>query len=176
MSSPFPRSLVIREWLWKKTQIEKNIYIYMDWLNWLMSQYRKTNMAKFFFKAHSPVVEMNLFWKKDCIAVVEICWNFRNSFSARACTCEVFFATRKSNCTWTESDWFWRLFHLWRAFHESPHIRQICTSDCARAHNKQPLNWIRLIQAGKIHRCFVDLKRYFSLSKLIQSLFNCFFS
>ena len=29
-----------------------------------MSQYRKTNVAEFFLKAHSPVVEMNLLWKK----------------------------------------------------------------------------------------------------------------
>ena len=28
-----------------------------------MSQYRKTIVAEFFFKAHSPVVEMILFWK-----------------------------------------------------------------------------------------------------------------
>ena len=32
-------------------------------LNWLMSQYRKTIVAEFFFKIHSPVLEMILFWK-----------------------------------------------------------------------------------------------------------------
>ena len=31
-------------------------------LNWLMSQYRKTIVAEFFFKAHSPVVETIPFW------------------------------------------------------------------------------------------------------------------
>ena len=30
MPSPFPCSPVIREWLWKKTQIEKNIYLSVD--------------------------------------------------------------------------------------------------------------------------------------------------
>ena len=32
-------------------------------LNWLMSQYRKTIVVEFFFKAHSAVVEMILFSK-----------------------------------------------------------------------------------------------------------------
>ena len=33
-------------------------------LNWLMSQYRKTIVAEFFFyKTHSPVLEMIFFWK-----------------------------------------------------------------------------------------------------------------
>ena len=39
-------------------------------------------------------------------------------------------------------------------------------------HNKQTLNWTRLIQVGKIYSCFVDLKHYFPQSKLIQSLFK----
>ena len=80
-------------------------------LNRLLSQHRKSIVAEFFFKAHSPVVEMILF-SKDSIAVAEICWNFLNSFSARACTCELFFATQNSNYTWTKRDRFWRLFHL----------------------------------------------------------------
>ena len=42
--------------------------------------------------------------------------------------------------------------------------------------SKQPLNWIRLIQVGKIQSCFVDFKLYFSLSKLIQSLFKSVFT
>ena len=93
-------------------------------LNRLLSQHRKAIVAEFFFKAHSPVVEMILFWK-DSIAVPEICWNFLNSFSARACTCELFFATRNSNYTWTKCD------RLWRSFYESPRIRQLSyqTSD-----------------------------------------------
>ena len=32
-------------------------------LNWLMSQYRKTIETEFFLKAHSPLLEMILFWK-----------------------------------------------------------------------------------------------------------------
>ena len=38
--------------------------------------------------------------------------------------------------------------------------------------SKQPLNWIRLIQVGYIQDCFVDLKLYFFVSKLIQSLYK----
>ena len=121
-----------------------------------------------------------LFLEIDSIVIVKNCWNFRRSFSARACTCEHFFATRKSNYTWTARDRFWRFFHLWRSIHESPMsgIRRsdmhIQTSDCEQ-HNKQTLNWIRLIQVGKMQSCFAGLKRYFSLSKLIQSLFKSVF-
>ena len=32
-------------------------------LSWLMSQYGKTIVEEFFFKAHSPLLEMILFWK-----------------------------------------------------------------------------------------------------------------
>ena len=38
--------------------------------------------------------------------------------------------------------------------------------------SKQPLNWIRLIQVGYIQDCFVDLKLYFFVSKLVQSLYK----
>ena len=41
--------------------------------------------------------------------------------------------------------------------------------------SKQFLNWIRLIQVGNIQGCFADLKLYFSLSKLIESLFKSVF-
>ena len=89
-------------------------------LNWLMSQYRKTVVAEFFFKTNSPVLEMVLFLEIKSIAVAKICWYFRNIFSTRACTYKLIFATRSTNYTWTERDRFWRLFHLWRSFHESP--------------------------------------------------------
>ena len=46
---------------------------------------------------------------------------------------------------------------------------------CKNIASKQPLNWIRLIQVGNIQGCFVDFKLYFSLSKLIQSLFKSVF-
>ena len=58
-------------------------------------------------------------YRKRIEAVAKICWSFRKSFSARACTCELFFAIRKSNYTWAERDRFWPLFHLWQSFHES---------------------------------------------------------
>ena len=56
-----------------------------------MSQYRKTIVVEFFCKAHSVVLEMILFSKKtpsQLLKLAEICWNFQNSFSVRACTCE----------------------------------------------------------------------------------------
>ena len=42
--------------------------------------------------------------------------------------------------------------------------------------SKKPSNWIILLQVGNIQGCFLDLKLYFSLSKLIQSLFKSVFS
>ena len=47
---------------------------------------------------------------------------------------------------------------------------------CKNITSKQSLNWIRQILVGNIQSCFVDLKLYLSLSKLIQSLFKCLFS
>ena len=41
--------------------------------------------------------------------------------------------------------------------------------------SQQFLNRIRLIQVRNIQGCFVDLKLYFSVSKLIQSLFKSVF-
>ena len=46
---------------------------------------------------------------------------------------------------------------------------------CKNITSQQFLNWIRLIQVGNILGCFVDLKLYFSLLKLIQSLFKSVF-
>ena len=46
---------------------------------------------------------------------------------------------------------------------------------CKNITSQQFLNRIRLIQVGNIQGCFVDLKLYFSLSKLIQSLFKSVF-
>ena len=46
---------------------------------------------------------------------------------------------------------------------------------CKNITSKQPLNWIRLIQVGNIQDCFVDFRLYFSLLKLIQSLFKSVF-
>ena len=67
--------------------------------------------------------------------------------------------------TWAEGDRFWPLFHLWWPFYSSL-ISYVNRS----THNKQPLNLIKLIQVGKIRGCFVDLKCFISISKLIQSL------
>ena len=46
---------------------------------------------------------------------------------------------------------------------------------CKNITSKQSLNWIRLILVGNIQTCFVDLKLYLYLSKLIQSLFKSVF-
>ena len=43
---------------------------------------------------------------------------------------------------------------------------------CKNITSQQFLNWIRLIQVRNMQGCLADLKLYFSLSKLIQSLFK----
>ena len=47
---------------------------------------------------------------------------------------------------------------------------------CTNITSQQFLNWIRLIQVGNIQGRFVDLKLYFSHSKLVQSLFKSVFT
>ena len=37
--------------------------------------------------------------------------------------------------------------------------------------SKQPLNWIRLFKVGNMLGCFIDLKLYFSVSKLVSVQF-----
>ena len=49
---------------------EKAISIFKV-LNWLMLQYRKTIVAAFLLKSHSPVLEMILFLERDFIAVLK---------------------------------------------------------------------------------------------------------
>ena len=81
---------------------------------------QKNNSGMVLFQSTFLSCRDDPFLEIDFIAAVEICWKFRNSFSTRACMCELFFATRKSSYTWTERDQFWRYLHLWRSFHESP--------------------------------------------------------
>ena len=45
-----------------------------------MSQYRKTIVAEFFFKAHSPVLEMILFWKQTSSQLLKFADIFGTSF------------------------------------------------------------------------------------------------
>ena len=77
---------------------------------------QKNNSGRVLFQSTFLSCRDDPFLEIDFIAAVEICWKFRNSFSTRACMCELFFATRKSNYTWKERDQFWRYLHLWRSF------------------------------------------------------------
>ena len=80
-----------------------------------------------------------------------------------------------------EQDWFWRLYHLWQPFHESPmsgirHAPHQVGTVWER--NKQPLNWIRLIQIGKKTHVICRFEKFlfsfetdpkFSLFKLLAN-------
>ena len=138
-----------------------------------MSQYRKTIVAEFFFKTHSPVLEMILFWKQTPSQLLKFADIFGTSFLQEHAPVSSFSQhdkpiTRERN-----------VIDFGGYFIYGGHFmnRQCQASDmqirkCKNLTSKQPLNWIRLIQVGNIQGRFVDLRLYFSLSKLIQSLFK----
>ena len=139
-----------------------------------MSQYRKTIVAEFFFKAHSPLLEMILFWKQTSSQLLKFADIFGTSFLQEHAPVSSFSQhdkpiTRERN-----------VIHFGGYFIYGGHFmnRQCQASDmqirkCKNITSKQPLNWIRLIQVRNIQGCF---KLYFSLSKLIQSLFKSVFT
>ena len=141
-----------------------------------MSQYRKTIVAEFFFKAHSPLLEMILFWKQTSSQLLKFADIFGTSFLQEHAPVSSFSQhdkpiTRERN-----------VIHFGGYFIYGGHFmnRQCQASDmqvrkCMNIASQQFLNWIRLIQVGNIQGCFVDLKLYFSLSKLVQSLFKSVF-
>ena len=140
-----------------------------------MSQYRKTIVAEFFFKAHSPVLEMILFWKQTSSQLLKFADIFGTSFLQEHAPVSSFSQhdkpiTRERN-----------VIDFGGYFIYGGHFmsRQCQASDmqirkCENIPSKQPLNWIRL-PLGNIQGCFLDFKLYFSLSKLIQSFFKSVF-
>ena len=145
-------------------------------MDWTFLQERKTVVAEFFFKAHSPVLEMILFWKQTSSQLLKFADIFGTSFLQEHAPVSSFSQhdkpiTRERN-----------VIHFGGYFIYGGHFmdRQCQASDmqvrkCKNITSQQFLNWIRLIQVGNIQGCFVDLKLYFSLSKLIQSLFKSVF-
>ena len=141
-----------------------------------MSQYRKTVVAEFFFKAHSPVLEIIDFWKQTSSQLPKFADIFERSFLQEHAPGSQF--SQHDKPITRERD----VIHFGSYFIYGGHFmnRQCQPSDmqvgkCKNMTSKQFLNWIRLIQVGNIQGCFVDLKLYFSLSKLIQSLFKSVF-
>ena len=142
-----------------------------------MLQYRKTVVAEFFFKAHSPLLEMILFWKQTSSQLLKFADIFGTSFLQEHAPVSSFSQhdkpiTRERN-----------VIHFGGYFiyggHFMDHQCQCQASDMqvrkCKNISQQFLNRIRLIQVGNIQGCFVDLKLYFSLSQLIQSLFKSVF-
>ena len=131
----------------------------------------------FFFQNTFTSFRSDPFLEIDSIAVAKICWNLLIFSKHRFC---------KSMRLWPHFRNSINQLHVngtrsilavisfmavisWIASAK----RQTCKSESVRS--KQPLNWIRFIQIGKIQGCFVDFKLYFSFSKLIQSLFKSVF-
>ena len=147
-------------------------------LNWLLSQYRKTIVAEFFSKTHSPVLEMILLWKQTPSHLLKFADIFETSFLQEHAPAVTSFWQHDKPIIRERNVINFGGYFIYGAHFMN---RQCQASDkgqirkCKNIASKQPLNWIRLIQAGNIQGCFVDFKLYFSLSKLIQSLFKSVF-
>ena len=128
------------------------------------------------FQSALPVVEMNLSWKQTSsqLFICEFADIFEKAFLPQHG--KLFFATTKSS-THRQN-----LINFGGYFIYSGYLinRRRKTLDTTQAHahqtvwerSKQPLNWMKLTQVGKIRSYFVGLKFYFSISELIQNLFK----
>ena len=139
-----------------------------------MSQYRKT--IEFFFKTHSLVLEMILFQKQTPSQLLKFADIFETSFLQEHAPVNSFSQQDKPITHERKViDFGGYLIYGVHFMNRQCQASDMQTRKCRNITSKQPLNWIRLIQVGNIQGCFVDLKLYFSLSKLIQSLFKSVF-
>ena len=144
-------------------------------MDWKFSKFwtEKKIVAEFFFKRHSPVSEMILFWKQtpsQLLKFAEICWYVRKYFLQEHAPVSSFSQyhepiTRERNVIEFSSCFIYGGHFMNRRCQAS----NIQTGKCKNVTSKQPLNWIRLIRVGNIQGCFLDFKLYFSLSKKIQN-------
>ena len=165
------KSLLINEWTGNFQSFEL--------ITVAIQQYRKTIVAEFFSKTHSPVLEMILLWKQTPSHLLKFADIFETSFLQEHAPAVTSFWQHDKPIIQERN-----VINFGGYFIYGAHFinRQCQASDkgqirkCKNIASKQPLNWIRLIQAGNIQGCFVDFKLYFSLSKLIQSLLKSVFN
>ena len=146
-------------------------------LNWLMSQYRKNNCGRVLFQNTFTSFRNDPFLEIDSIAVAKMCWNFLMFSKHLFCKNMYLWAHLRNTINQLHVNETWPIsafISFMAAISWIANVRhQTCKLESVRI--KQPLNWIRLIQVGNIQGCFIDSKLYFSLSKLIQSLFKSVF-
>ena len=124
-----------------------------------MSQYRKTIVAEFFFKVHSPVLEMILFWKQTPSQLLKFADIFGTSFLQEHAPVSSFSQhdkpiTRERNVIHFGGYFIYGGHFMDRQCQASD--SQTCKSESVRTKpitNQQFLNWIRLIQVGNILFC-----------------------
>ena len=164
------KSLLINEWTGNFQSFEL--------ITVATQQYRKTIVAEFFSKTHSPVLEMILLWKQTPSHLLKFADIFETSFLQEHAPAVTSFWQHDKPIIQERNVINFGGYFIYGAHFMN---RQCQASDkgqirkCKNIASKQPLNWIRLIQVGSIQGCFADFKLYFSFSKLIQSLFKSVF-
>ena len=139
-----------------------------------MLHYRNRIVAEFFFKAHSPVLEMILFWKQTPSQLLKFADIFGTSFLQEHAPVSSFSQhdkpiTRERNVI----DFGGYFIYGGHSMSRQCQASDMQIRKCKKIPSKQLSNWIRLI-LGNIQGC-LHFKLYFSLSKLIQSFFKSVF-
>ena len=124
-----------------------------------MSQCRKKIVAEFLFKAHSPLLEMILFWKQTSSQLLKFADIFGTSFLQEHAPVSSFSEhdkpiTRERNVIHFGGYFIYGGHFMDRQCQASD--SQTCKSESVRTKpitNQQFLNWIRLIQVGNMLFC-----------------------
>ena len=160
------KSLLINEWTGNFQSFELiNVAI------------QKNNCGRvLFLKTYSPVLEMIFFWKQTSSQLLKFADIFQRSFPQEHEPVSSFSQHDKLiTCERNAIDFGGYFIYSGNFMNRQYQASDMQIRKCKNITSKQPLNWIRLIQVGNIQDCFVDLKLYCSLSKLIQSLFESVF-
>ena len=140
---------------------------------------KKNNCGRVFFQSTFTSFRNDSFLEMDSIAVAKICWKlliFSKHLYCKSmhlwahCTFCNTINQLHMNGTWSilEVISFGHFIYGGHFMNRQCQASVMQIRKCKNITSKQPLNWIKLIQVRNIQGCF---KLYFSLSKLIQSLF-----
>ena len=135
-------------------------------------------MAEFLFQSTFTTFRNNPFLEIDFIAVAKICWNLLIFSEYLFCkSMHLMRAHSRNTMNQLHVNGTWSILAVILFMVVISWIANVRHQTCKNITSQQFLNCIRLIQVGNIQGCFADLKLYFSLSKLIQSLLSqCLFS
>ena len=143
-----------------------------------MLQYRKIIVAEFFFKAHSPVLEMILFWKQTSSQLLKFPEIFETSLLQEHVHVSSILQHDKPITRERNVIYFGGYFIYGGHFmNRQCQVSDMQVRKCKNKTSKQSLNWIRLIQIGYIQGCFVGLNfTFLSRNQSRVFLSQCLFS